>query len=312
MNIYKKHVALLGAALLLIAMPAVAQNGGVVLPATGGFTAGVWEVDSRHSVAELTTDGTSDNGETKIDVPLGVGTVRGLLTIDGNDPTKSNVNVQFYPGNSIRSSSAEEPEANLASHTLVGFHSKELFREPDGRLQARGNLTLTRVDRNLEITPSEAYSGPIYGPPVIQRISREATFVFDLPAGATVLEHGGIAVSASTKVFREDFPELVMAIVNTDWPPVIQDGNCILPSRSAAYRGAECTGTFIGSSTLPQASGTNAAEDYPGPQDFNAIAGERLNILLRMRLVAKDSPESAAAGNNPSTPRAEINSRKGE
>src|SRR5882724_1479115 len=137
MNIYKKHIALLGAALLLIAMPTVAQTEGVVLPATGRFAAGIWQVDSRHSVAELTTDGTSDNGKTKIDIPLGVGTVDGVLTIDGNDSTKSNVNIQFYPATSMTSSTSKDADsklvsqANQASHTLVAFQSKELFRTPD-------------------------------------------------------------------------------------------------------------------------------------------------------------------------------------
>jgi hypothetical protein len=129
---------------------------------------------------------------------------------------------------------------------------------------------------------------------VIHRISGEATFVFDLPAD-TEQEQGEFVVTASSKVFGEDFPQLVMAVINTDWPPLIQDEDCQLPGPSAAYSGAKCTGTFLRGSSLPEASGAHTGEDYPGPQDFT-IAGGSLNILLRMRLVAKDSKESAAAG----------------
>src|SRR6266404_3009354 len=106
------------------------------------FTAGVLQVDSRHSIMELTTDGTSDYGKTKINVTLGVGRVDGVLTIDDNDSTRSSVNVQFYPATSMTASIQEngkfkaDSQANLPSHTLVCFHSKKLFRTPDGRLQA--------------------------------------------------------------------------------------------------------------------------------------------------------------------------------
>src|SRR5438270_8374012 len=124
MNIYKKYIALLGTAILLSATPAVAQIEGVQrrqrtqfaisqseVEATAAGAAGtkgysvpgnvtssaVWQVDSRHSIAELTTDGTSDYGKTKIDVPLGIGRLDGVITIDEDDPEKSNVSLQFYP-----------------------------------------------------------------------------------------------------------------------------------------------------------------------------------------------------------------------
>ena len=68
----------------------------------------------------------------------------------------------------------------MSNHTLVCFHSKRVVRTPDGRLQATGELTVTRVDRNVEAEPTEAYSGPVYGPPMIHRVSHEATFIFDI------------------------------------------------------------------------------------------------------------------------------------
>jgi hypothetical protein len=62
----------------------------------------------------------------------------------------------------------------------VGF--KGVRGTADDQLQTTGNLVLTRVDRNVELTPNEAYAGPVYGPPIIHPVVREATFVFDPPA----------------------------------------------------------------------------------------------------------------------------------
>jgi hypothetical protein len=47
---------------------------------------------------------------------------------------------------------------------------------------------------------------------------------------------------------------------------------------------------------LPQAP-ISAGEDYPGPQGFNAVVGERLSILVHMRLKPSGSGPRAAAGN---------------
>ena len=47
---------------------------------------------------------------------------------------------------------------------------------PDGKLQATGELTLTRVDRNVEVNPNEACVGSVYGPPMTHHVSQEATF----------------------------------------------------------------------------------------------------------------------------------------
>src|ERR1700692_3743650 len=72
--------------------------------------------------------------------------------------------------------------ANPANQTLLCFHSKQVTRTADGKLQATGELKLARVDRNVQADPTEAYSGPVYGPPMVHTVSRQATFVFDLPA----------------------------------------------------------------------------------------------------------------------------------
>src|ERR1700757_1130942 len=64
-------------------------------------TTGFWQVDPRHSEAQLVTDGTTDFGKTKIDVPIGVGRVEGQMILDDGDPSKSRVDLHMYPATSM-------------------------------------------------------------------------------------------------------------------------------------------------------------------------------------------------------------------
>jgi len=269
-------------------------------------TSGSWQVDTRHSDAQLTTDATTDYGKTKTNVMLGFARVNGKVTLDEGDPTKSSIDFRIYPATAMAPAIDEDGSflnhwlANLSNHTLVCFHSKKVVRRPDGRLQATGNLTLTRVDRNVDATPSEAYAGPVYGPPVIHRVSQEATFVFDFPASDGKGQRDGeFLASGSTSMVREDFPQLVRAAVNTYWPPVVQDKNCPAPANAGEdYHGSQCSGTFLEAPALPEPPRAANAEDIGSQQNFNAIVGNRLTIVVHLRLAPKSSGEPAAAGGN--------------
>ena len=294
-----KHMAVFAAAVILAL--AVLGLGVSTKPVSMG---GSWQVDTHHSDAQLVTDGTTNYGKTKTDFTLGFGRVNGSLKIDDGDPAKSSIVFGFYPATSMSPPIAEDGKflsqwlMNLSNHTLVCFHSKTVQRTADGRLQATGDLTLTRVDRNVEATPSEAYSGPVYGPPMVHRVSREATFIFDLPAAdAQGQKDAAIRASASTSMYRENFPQLVKAVVSAYWPPVVQDEKCQAQDPTEAYKGAQCTGTFLETHNIPDALGERLGEDYPGPQNYNAIAGNQLTILLHLHLTAKASAEPAAGGN---------------
>jgi hypothetical protein len=182
----------------------------------------------------------------------------------------------------------------MANQTLVCFHSKNVVPTGDDKLKATGTLTLTRVDRNVELTPNEAYSGPVYGPPMIHRVSREATFIFNVPAGNT---KGNFVLKGSTEVTREDFPQLVTSVLGTYWPPVVEDKKCESPSGTGEdYAGTKCTGHLVDDGTsLPEApSGVNK-EDYPGPASFNSVIGQHLNIHVHLRL-AEAGSSAAKAG----------------
>jgi polyisoprenoid-binding protein YceI len=280
-----KHTTVF-AATLFLAILAVAVPRGTVSPT------GSWVVDNRHSDAQLTTDGTTDFGKTKMTFTIGYGRVNGRVKVDNDAPANSAFDFAMYPATSMIPSIDEAGKflnewlANSANNTMVCFHSKGFAKTADGRLQTSGNLVLTRVDRNVDLTPNEAYSGPVYGPPLVHRIVHEATFVFDFPAatGGTAKKDNGIGATGSTTVIREDFPQLLKAVTATLWPVVVQDKNCQVPGASEAYSGAQCSGTFLMAPALPEAPHAGNAEDSPGPAGFNTVVGEHLNIHVRMRL----------------------------
>jgi polyisoprenoid-binding protein YceI len=285
------------------AVAVVVALGILALGAKPASLTGSWLVDARHSDAQLITDGTTDYGKTKIEITLGFGRVMGALRIDDVNPTKSSLDLHIYPATSMAEPIEEDGKfksrwmANRANHTMLCFHSKNVVRTSGGGLQTTGDLILVRVDRNVVVpAPNEAYSGPIYGPPITNRVSHHATLVLDLPADGGAQKDGAIVASASTKVIREDFPQLVKAVLNTYWPPLVQDEDCRVPAPSEAYSGAKCTGTFLRGPSLPEDPGTHIGEDYPGPQNFNAQVGERLNLAIHMRLTPGTA--SPMAGGN--------------
>lgn len=294
-----KHIVVFATAVLL----ALAVLG-LDVPNKPSSIGGSWQVDTRHSDAKLITDATTDYGKTKINVALGYARINGVLRIDDGDPTKSSVDFRIYPATSVSPVIDEDGKflshwlENLSNHTLVCFHSKKVVRAPDGRLQATGELAVTRVDRSVQADPTEAYAGPVYGPPMIHRVSREATFVFDFPAAAgSSQKESSIEASGSTRVVSEDFPQLVRTVVNTYWPTVVQDESCQYPDASEAYSGAQCSGTYLSTAGLPEAPYEGGGEGVGVQQNFSAIVGNHLTVLVQLRLVPKGSAEAAVAGN---------------
>jgi polyisoprenoid-binding protein YceI len=268
------------------------------------IASGPWQIDSRDSYAQIVTDGTTNFGKKKIDITLGFARLNGGLQLDDKDPGQSRLDLRIYPASAMAPPIGEDGKVraqwfeNLANHTLVCFHSTSVVRTPDGKLKAAGKLTLTRVDRNVDSAPGEAYAGPVYGPPIVHHVSQDATFILDISIQAAQGgKVSGIYASTSTKVYREDFPQMIRAIVSTAWPPLIQEKNCEAPAPSEAYGGQKCTGTFLETPALPVSAYARAGEDYPGPTDFNAVAGERVTLQIQMHLKAQGAGERAAGSN---------------
>ena len=288
----------------VFAIAAIVVLGAVTMGAKKPVSlAGAWLVDTRHSDAQLVTDGTTDYGKTKIDITLGFGRVEGAVKLEdagGKDPS---VDLHIYPATSMAPPLGEEGNfksrwiSNRANNTLLCFHSKSVTKTSDGRLQAKGELTLVRVDRNVQLDPNEAYSGPVYGPPIVHMVSRQATFAFDLPKDSKT-QSGALVMVGSTQMTPEMFPQLVKAAVNTYWPPLVQDANC-KPADNAGsedYRGGMCSGKVLQAPALPQGPYSGGREDYPGPGDYNAVTGSKLSIMVHMHLLQAGSAGAAATG----------------
>ncbi len=270
-------------------------------PTTTPSVSGAWLVDTGHSDAQLVTDATTDYGKTKLNVTLGFGRVNGHIELNNSDLSQSAFNFRFYPATSMTPVISEDGKflkdwlANLSNHTLVCFHSRGAIRTSDGKLQTTGTLVLTRVDRAIDATPSEAYAGPVYGPPIVHRVSHEATFVFDLPSLGEKNSGTTIQLSGKTGMFREDYPQLVKAVVNTYWPPVVQDQICQWPSNVGEdYDGAHCTGKLLSAPGLPDSPHAAGGEDVGTDSGFNSIVGNHLNILMHLRLTPDNTTDTVA------------------
>jgi polyisoprenoid-binding protein YceI len=284
-----------------ILLVAAAATLGMSSPGKAGSPSGALRVDSHYSTAQFSTDGTTDFGKKKTTFTVGVGRVIGKVMLDNNDPSQSTFDFSIYPATSMVRPIDEDGKirsewaSNAANHTMVCFHSKGVTQTPDGRLKTTGKLVLTRVDRNIQADPSEGYSGPVYGPPMIHRFSQEATFVFDQPTALGGSQADSGRITGSAKLFHEDFPQLVKTVVGTYWPPVIEDEHCQTPSVGEDFSGIQCTGTLIKTPDFP-ASGASPSEDYPGPPNFNIVTGEHLTIAVDLRLAPRGGMQ-ATGGN---------------
>src|SRR5271166_5071635 len=155
----------------VVAVAAILALGAIVVSVSGksapATATGSWNIDAKRSSAQLITDGTTDFGKQKINFTLGFGRVNGTLNYNDADPSSSKLDLHIYPANSDAPILGEDGKlkaqwvANVANHTLICFHSKKIVRGADGKLQVMGDLVLTRVDRNVDIEPTEAYSGPV-------------------------------------------------------------------------------------------------------------------------------------------------------
>jgi len=284
-----KHTAIFAVAGVLALGLITLGIAGKSTPATSGS----YQVDAQHSSVQLITDGTTDWGKKKINFTLGFARINGGWNLDEANLDQSKLDLHMFPADSTAPVLGEDGKlkaswvADLANHTLVCFHSKKFVRTPDGKLQVTGDLVITRIDRNVELDPNEAYSGPVYGPPMVHRVVREATLLFDItPASG---QKGALNASGTTSTSREGFPELVRAVLATNWPPVVMDEQCTNASGGTEdYRGARCTGTFMDAPGLPPPP-IQIGEDYPGPSDldFNKLVGNQLTMVVHLHLTPK-------------------------
>lgn len=132
------------------------------------------------------------------------------------------------------------------------------------------------MERSVTATPSEAYAGPVYSSPVIHTTTREISFLFPNLSAAlssrpltpvALQKEGALEVSGSARIGHEDFPDLLNAIRDSNWPSVVRNEHC-----QAAYDGG--------------------GEGYSGPV-CTPSAGNQTTIVLDLKLFRTASEPSA-------------------
>jgi polyisoprenoid-binding protein YceI len=257
-----------------------------------------WSLDSDTSSASL-FQGSRANPDS---VNTGVARVTGEVSLDPNDLDNSVVDLNIFPEDedwehtlNLEGNLPKGFVPDATEHTLLTFRSKHIIRTKDGKVEAIGDLTLTRVDRSVTATPNEAYAGPVYGDPVIHTETREVTFLFPGLGNALVFgpltpvalqKYGPLEVSGSASVVRENFPALLSAVRDTNWPTVVQNEDCQMPSTIGEdYQGPTCTGTVIAATHNDncQISASAGGEGYSGPV-CTPPAGDQTTIVLNLQL----------------------------
>jgi polyisoprenoid-binding protein YceI len=266
-----------------------------------------WILDAGTSNARLFR-GSRANSDS---VNTGVARVTGKVKLDTDDLDASFFDLSICPadenwGHALR------PEGTLPTsyvpdatdQILLTFKSTRILRTGNGRLEVIGNLTLTRVEHTVIAAPTEAYAGPVYGDPVIHNVTREITFLFPSASAAHVSgpltpamlqTKGVLEIVGAARVDREEFPELLSAIKETNWPPVAQNKDCMPSSAGEDYRGAVCTGTVVAATrgdnrSMPGSVG----EDYSGPQ-CTPRTSNQTTIVLDLKFLHKVSEPSVEA-----------------
>jgi polyisoprenoid-binding protein YceI len=265
-----------------------------------------WTLDSDRSSVRFFQGSRTDPDS----VNTGVARVTGNVSIKPDDLNNSVVDLSIYPsdenwehalhGESVLPAGFV-PDAT--EHTLLTFKSKEIVRATDGKLQITGDLTLTRVERSITLTPNEAYAGPVYGDPVIHSETREITFLFPglsaEPSGGLLPtaqeQQSELEVSGAGLVVHEDFPELLTAIRGTNWPSVVNNETCAMPSTVGGedYSGAQCTGTVIATTSHDNCRmPVSVGEDYSGAVCVPP-SGDQTTIAVDLKLLQSSSEPSA-------------------
>jgi polyisoprenoid-binding protein YceI len=267
-----------------------------------------WILDASTSNARL-CQGARANSEL---VSCGVGRVTGKVKLDTNDLDASFFDLSIYPADEdwgrVLSPEGTLPTSyvpDATDQTLLTFKSTRILRTGTGGLEVVGDLKLTHVDRDVTASPTEAYAGAVYGEFVIHNETREITFVFPSVSAehlsgpltpAMLQKRGVLEIVGSARVDHGEFPELLSAIKETNWPAVAQNKDCHMPSTVGKdYSGAPCTGT-VDAATRDDNCDVLASgrEAYSGPQ-CTPRTGNQTTIVLDLKFLHKVSEPSVEA-----------------
>ena len=257
-----------------------------------------WILDSRKSNVRVFR-GSRTNPES---MNTGVARVAGKVKLDINDLDASVFNLSIFPADEdwrhTLSPGGTLPTGYVPDATdqaRLTFKSPRILSTGDGQLEVIGDLTLNRLERTVIATQTEAYAGPADGVPVIHNETREIMFLFPSvsaahlsgPSTPAMLQKRDVLeIVGAARVDREEFPELLNAMKETDWAGVVQKKDChILSTVGEDYSGARCAGTLI-AGTRDDNCHTPASlgEDYSGPECTPAT-GMQTTIILDLKFL---------------------------
>jgi polyisoprenoid-binding protein YceI len=204
----------------------------------------VSQIDAEHSTARLYLASTRNPGD---NLNVGVARTSGVIDLSAGDPAAPNFDFTIYPADKKQSpyGSAAERRKDNRDYTVIAFKSRSAEPLNAGTYRVSGDLTVTYVERVATYDPTEAYSGPTYGPAVTISQTQPASFEFRraTPSGSSAKAEW----IASTTISGEDFPDLLNAVSSTDWPVFVAGERCTMPSNVGQedYSGPTCTGERV-------------------------------------------------------------------
>jgi polyisoprenoid-binding protein YceI len=199
----------------------------------------VWRIDSEHSTARLFL-ASSKNPDAGGNV--GVARTSGLIDHEAGDPSRSDFDFTIYPADKTADESGKNPE-----YTVIRFKSTHVVPVNEETFRVTGDLTLSYVERSVTADPSEAYSGPLYGPAVHHSVTQESVFEFHevSPGGTQKATDNKAEWLAWSSTIGEDFPQLFKVVSTTNWPTFVADERCVVPSVGEDFSGPSCTGETV-------------------------------------------------------------------
>ncbi|HET7109067.1 MAG TPA: hypothetical protein VFI38_19795 [Candidatus Acidoferrum sp.] len=221
-------VALIALSAFVFGAPAFAQSA-------------VSRIDAEHSTARLYLSSSNNPGAT---LNVGVARTSGVVKLNSGDSATPEFDFAIYPEDKNPSPAAGRSEAK-PDYAVIAFKSHRAVLLAANHYRVSGDLTLTYVQRTVSYDPSEAYSGPTYGPSIMLSQTHPASFEFHraTPSGSA----SSAEWIASSNISVEDFPELMAVVSSTVWPVFVAGEQCAAPSNIGTedFSGPACTGGRI-------------------------------------------------------------------
>lgn len=250
-----------------------------------------WRMDAGHSVARIFL---AQSGDPDPGLNVAVAMVAGTMDLDCADASRLSIKLTIFPADQAQAllnpdgSLRADAYAALSRYTIMTFQSKPAVRDPSGKLQLTGNITVTYVEREAPGDWNVGYSGAVVIPPVTKSFTREVSFTFEKSASEIAYGRkvGWIEMTGFGKIPLEENPRLRDWLWSSVWPMVVEDRNCYMPNYSVSmrdYQGAVCTGNVVPTKP-PKEAPHSFGVDYSGARLEAPEKIDEVRILFDLKL----------------------------